>query len=406
MATSTLLTVVVLGLTLMCVVSFAFLYQNIRHIYLLRMSSMIARTEEAISVSGWKSSRAVVIELKNNGGVGVYIREARTILQAITTYAQPQVKIFTSRDIHLPPLKKVYLSYEVPPHTLATEVNFVSVIVTTDKNVYIFDVVPPIGDTVLFVTRDEVEKGVTYSVNLPNGKIALLRPYEIMFCAVSSGERNGLVVPSLDSVSIAVAGGGMTMRGIYHYGYNTSSQRWSKVSILFDRFKPESSDKIITSCSIRGSDGTMIPPRSRVVLAKGILLVGTQITGYDISHALFAGGQHPVFYRPRDIGLPDSITMVNVTTSFLTMKIGLPAYQSEIDIFDFVSAYILPPVAYQMNGTTVYTLGSYYAQAILVIQAIQGVVDQTTASIDVYGYFPDPYPLIVVISSIEEIPKI
>ncbi|MEM4500861.1 MAG: hypothetical protein QW512_01860, partial [Thermofilaceae archaeon] len=112
--TSTLLTVVVLGLAVLSVVSFATVYQQVRYAYLLRMSSMVSRTEEVVSVGGWKSGTYLVLEVRNEGGVGVFIREVRTAVQ-ILAYVKvgtnvrtvPISKTLISNDIHLPPTGRV-----------------------------------------------------------------------------------------------------------------------------------------------------------------------------------------------------------------------------------------------------------------------------------------------------------
>lgn len=109
-ATSTLLTVVVLGLTVLSVIAFATVYQQVRYAYLLRMASMLSRTEEVVSVGGWKTDTYLFLEVRNEGGVGVFIREIRTVVQLLVytrvganTYTTPRSKTLTAGNIHLPP---------------------------------------------------------------------------------------------------------------------------------------------------------------------------------------------------------------------------------------------------------------------------------------------------------------
>lgn len=275
-ATSTLLTVIVLGLAVMSVVSFATIYQQVRYAYLLRMSSMVSRTKEVVSVGGWKTGTYLVLEVRNEGGVGVFIREIRTAVQILiymnvggNLQTVPKSKTLISNNIHLPPAGRVYLGYdlssEVPSYALGAEISFVSVMVTTERNTFIFDVVPPIDATVLTITRKDIESGIIYSVPLPNGRIAYLKPYEIMFCAVGPRSRNEAVIPRYDSVEILVTAGGNTYRGTYHYGYDPVNKKWNLVSISFDWINLQNESGIITTCSISTSSGEKMLTGTNVV---------------------------------------------------------------------------------------------------------------------------------------------
>lgn len=408
--TSTLMTAIVLGLTLLGVVSFASVYQQVRYSYLNRMAAMIARTEEAVSVGGWKSGTYMVLDLKNDGGVGVFVRELRVAVQVILYIRVGENLITTSRSvtlvnrsIYLPPLGRVFLSYdlskEVPSYASRAEVSFASVLVVTERNVFVFDVVPPTDVAVLLISKEDIESGATFSVPLPDGRVAVLRPYEILFCGVASGSRNDEVVPRFDSVAVLVTGGGTTIRGAYHYGYDFTNNKWSIVSILFDRVVEPDERRLLTACMLSTTRDNMFPSGTRVVLGRGILLIGTQLSGYDVSVALFAMNQYPTFYTPERAGRGPRTTIENTMVNLLTLKLGLPSPSTEVDVYDFLGPQLVPLVIGVRDGTSVYSIGTAYSQAILILQTIYGTTTKVSDTIEVYGYFPDPYPTMIVIAS-------
>lgn len=405
-----MLTAMVLGLTIMSVVSFATVYQQVRYAYLNRMASMVARTEEAVSVGGWKSGTYLVLDVKNEGGVGVYIREVRTAVQIIlyipvgnNVYTTSKSLTLVERGVYLPPLRRTFFSYdlsgEVPSTATRGEVSFASVMVVTERNVFIFDVVPPTDATVLSVTKEDIESGATFSIQLPNGRIAAFRPYEILFCAISSGSRNGDVVPQFDSVGILITGGGTTMRGNYHFGYDFTNKKWSTPSIAFDRVYVQDEKKILTICSLSTTKENKFPANSRIVLGRGILLLGTQLSGYDLAVSLFARDQYPTFYTPERAGRGAKTTISNVMVNLLSLKIGLPAPASEVDVYDFIGTQLIPFVIGMGDKVSVYSIGTAYSQAILIVQTIYGVSDAISDHIEVNGYFPDPYPVTVIVTT-------
>lgn len=412
--TSTVMTALVLGLTLMSVVSFAVVYQQVRYSYLMRMASMIARTEEAVSVGGWKSGTYLVIDVKNEGGTGVFIREIRIAVQMVLYIVSSSGNIHTTSksltltngSIHIPPLKRVYLTYdlshEVPSYATSGEISFVSVMITTEKNVFIFDVVPPTDTTVLSITRDDIDRGVTYSIPLPNGRVAYLKPYEILFCAVGPSSRNNAVIPRYDSSGIIITAGGNVMRGIYHYGYDPTNRRWGIASITFDWQRLPTENKILTVCSISTPPGERIPAGSTVVVARGILLLGTQLSGYDVGVVLFARNQYPEFYTPQNAGRGNRVTITNVRTNILVLKIGLPSPSSDIDVYDFIGSQVVPILLNIQNRTSIYSVGTYYSEAILILQVIYGSTERLSDDIDVNVYFSEPYPVAVIISTIAD----
>ncbi|MEM1913186.1 MAG: hypothetical protein QW067_08610 [Thermofilaceae archaeon] len=408
--TSTLLTVVVLGLAVLSVVSFATVYQQVRYAYLLRMSSMVSRTEEVVSVGGWKSGTYLVLEVRNEGGVGVFIREVRTAVQILlyvnvgaNVRTVPKSKTLISNDIHLPPAGRVYLGYdlssEVPSYASGAEISFASVMVTTEKNTFVFDVVPPIDTTVLTITKEDVESGVTYSVPLPNGRTAYLKPYEILFCAVGPGSRNEAVMPRYDSVEVLISAGGNTYRGTYHYGYNPTNKKWGLASISFSWSKLQDEGRIITTCSVSTPSGEKLPAETTVVLARGILLLGTQLSGYDATTVLFATDQLPQFYTPSNARRGNRVTIANPRVNTMVIKLGLPSPSTDIDVYDFLGTQIIPTALPIRDKQKVYSIGTFYSQAILILQVVHGTTDRVTDYVEVNAYFSNPYPLAVVISS-------
>ncbi|MEM4584192.1 MAG: hypothetical protein QW611_04375, partial [Ignisphaera sp.] len=317
----------------------------------------------------------------------------------------PKSKTLISNNIHLPPAGRVYLGYdlssEVPSYALGAEISFVSVMVTTERNTFIFDVVPPIDATVLTITRKDIESGIIYSVPLPNGRIAYLKPYEIMFCAVGPRSRNEAVIPRYDSVEILVTAGGNTYRGTYHYGYDPVNKKWNLVSISFSWSRLQNDGRIITTCSISTSSGERLPAGSIVVLARGVLLLGTQLSGYDVVNVLFATDQLPQFYNPSDVGRGNRVTIINPKSNTLVMKLGLPSPSTDIDVYDFLATQIIPTAMGLsiQDKQKVYSIGTFYSQAILILQIIHGEIDRATDYVEVNTYFTNPYPLTVVISS-------
>ncbi|MEM1560060.1 MAG: hypothetical protein QXK24_00445 [Ignisphaera sp.] len=404
--TSTLLTVVVLGLTLLSVVSFTIIYQQIRYSYLLRMSSIISRTKEAISVGGWKSNTYLVLEVRNEGGVGVFIREIRTVVQILlyidtgdNVHIISKSKTLISNNIHIPSMGRIYLGYDLSSEASSysrAEISFVSVMVTTEKNTFIFDVVPPIDSPILTITRKDIEDGITYSIPLPNGRTAYLKPYEILFCAIGPGSRNDAVIPLYDSVEVMVSAGGSIYRGTYHYGYDPINKKWNLVSISFDWINLQNESKIITICSI--SSNERLPSGTSVVLARGVMLIGTQLSGYDIATILFGIDQFPHFYTPNRVGRGNRATIVNPKTNNMVIKLGLPLSNTDIDVYDFLGTQIIPTVLSIQDRQKIYSIGTYYSQAILLLQVVHGTIDEATNYVEINTYFADPYPLVVVVS--------
>ncbi|MEM1694424.1 MAG: hypothetical protein QW456_09455, partial [Ignisphaera sp.] len=315
----------------------------------------------------------------------------------------PRFKTLTASNIHLPPGGKTYLSYdlssEVPPNASGAEIGFASVMVTTERNTFVFDVVPPTDATVLTITRDDIRSGDTYSISLPNGKVAYLKPYEILFCAIGPSSRNDAIVPRYDSVEILISSGGNTYRGIYHYGYDPVNRKWGLVSISFDWVYLQNEERILTTCSVSTQSGEEIPAGTTIVLARGILLLGTQLSGYDVTAVMFAVNQLPEFYTPSRVERDNRVTITNVKVNTLVVKLGLPSPSRDIDVYDFLGTQIIPTVLSIQDRQKVYSIGTFYSQAILILQVVHGTTDRITDYVDVNAYFADPYPLVVVISS-------
>ncbi|MEM1694219.1 MAG: hypothetical protein QXL19_08355 [Ignisphaera sp.] len=404
--TSTLFTVIVLGLTILSVVSFAIIYQQVRYSYLLRMSSMISRTKEAISVGGWKSDTYLVLEIRNEVGIGVFIREIRTVVQILlyidtgdNVHIIPKTKTLISNNIHIPSMGRIYLGYDLSSEVSSysrAEISFVSVMVTTERNTFVFDVVPPIDSTVLTITRKDIEKGVTYSIQLPNGRIAYLKPYEILFCAIGPRSRNDAVIPLYDSVEVMVFAGGNIYRGTYHYGYDPINKKWGFVTISFDWINLQNESKIITLCSI--SSNEKLPTGASVVLARGVMLIGTHLSGYDIVTVLFGIDQFPQFYTPDKVGRGSRVTIANPKTNNMVIKLGLPSSNTDIDVYDFLGTQIIPTALSIQDRQKIYSIGTYYSQAILLLQVVHGTIDEVTDYVEINTYFADPYPLVAVVS--------
>lgn len=412
MVSSTVLSYIVLALTLVSVISFASMYQQIRYFFIQRFNTLQARTEEVVSVSALISGETAVIDVRNTGGVGVMIDtlkavvtykvyEADPITNEVVTYTRSSTKTF--RNIHLSPLERklVMLSIEeeLPQAALRGEISFLSVIVITDKNVFIYDPAPAANSVALKIYRSDI--GKTFTITLPNGRIAYLTPYEYLVCSVGPAERTSVSLLEASNVYVAFSPDDRPASITYNYGYDPSTSTHPEVlfRVAKESLRVNNVGVInLTRCSITALRGYNLQGYY-VSLTRGIILLGTQLSGYDVVSVSFASRQFPVFYPPSQIDGRESEKSVNyVKTNAFVLKLCIPS--SDVDVLDFLGVQSTPySLSSVQSGETVIDVGTCFSQAILVSQSVTGFVDSSTNEVSVYADFQDPYPLLVIISS-------
>jgi len=421
--TSSILSVIILVTTLIGVIAFAFAEQMIRYTYLQQLSEKIARTQEAVSVGVWYTGSVIVAEVRNMVGRGIYIRELKFVITVSVTYSRSGgaknttlTTVFKSfNDIPLRPQSAKYLAFDITedvawslliPVSNIENITFTHVVaqVVTERNVFIFDPAPPATGTVLEITRDKIGQGL--NVVLPNGKTALLRVYEYLFCGVGSGSRvDSFISRNSEATAVMVASSPdytLVESGFYQYSYDYINRTFATMNINITPARTvtlnsgEGLDKV-TECNISAPGYSL--GGNLVTVSRGVLLLGTQLSGYDIVSVLFVRSPYPTYIDPSEMltYVPSGVSLTPLESVAYVTKIPLPS--SDISPLDFFGPEVTPvDLGRYISNTTAISVGNYYSQAVLIGASFTGFLSGTGSSTNVYVKFYDPYPLIVVIA--------
>jgi len=419
--TSSLLSVLILVITLLGVVAFAFAEQMVRYVYLQQLSEKIARTQEVVSVGVWSSKTIILAEVKNNGGRGVLVKSLNFVVTCRVEYAVGGQRLNTSitvtktfNDILLRPYKARYLAFDIaedviknapvpPSYIKDITITYITAMVSTERNSFVYDPAPPTTATVLEISRNHIGSG--FNVVLPNGKIAQIRIYEYLFCGVGSPSRLNTYVSKVGEITkVMVAFSpnfNSVSEGFYQFGYDYEKNVFPSATININplniiRLKNgEVVNTTICSVSVPGYQlGGLL-----LSVSRGLILLGTQFSGYDIVAVLFVKTPYPRYIDPSLIqGYSSSgVTLTPMESTSYVNKIPLPS--SDISVLDFLGPQVTPfALPGSMNYTTVLSVGNYYSQAVLIGTSFTGLLSGTGSSIDAYVEFEEPYPIIVVIA--------
>lgn len=393
-AASTLLSVVVLTAALMCVVAFAFAVHGVRYLYLQHLESRVAGTLEAVSVGVWHSGSAVVIDVRNAGGTPVRVRSLRAVVQYAARYGEELrggslVKSFG--ELRLPPLGRRLLAFDVasepggPRGADEVRVVSVSVVVATERNALVFDPAPPADLVVLEVGREDVGRSI--AVRLPDGGRALFTVYEYLVCGVGAPSRLGTPVSRVEAARVWVARGeGEVEWGLYVYGYDWEARRFPEVEI--EVYREEVGGREVTVCEIV-SRGAPLSGRL-AALSRGVVLLGTQLRGFDVIAFSFAGAPHP---RPASCG--GELRLVEGRAQSYVLKIPLP--DRGVTVMDFLGPQVVPWGVAPDRGSAI-SIGTHYSQALLVGQSYAARLAGSGTQARICAEFDDPYPILLVIA--------
>ena len=403
MPTSTILSVVILVIALISVVSFAAVAQNIRHAYLQQMAQKIIGSYEVVSVSAWRGTTDVVLSVKNIGSVGVNIRTLDVVVGYLVRYSvgnkvSSTVLSYTKRysNIYLAPGQAKYLFFDLrreniqlptpPQQVLNITITDLKASLSTDNNVFVYNPVQPMDAIVIPLSQDSIGKG--YQVVLPNGKIAQLRVYEYMFCSVGFGSRLTDYPSRLAQTTLLMVAYDKNTKaqGFYQYAYDYKTRAFADISI-----SANTDNNSITTCSVSANGYSL--DGYDLTISRGLIILGTQLSGYDIVSVLFAETPYPEYAGSSGNG----VSVSSVTSTAFVTKIPLP--DKDIDVMDFLgtqtTSVVYPGGA---NNSFVLSIGNYYSQAILVGQAINLRLSGSGDSIDANAKFYNPYPLYIVIA--------
>jgi len=134
------------------------------------------------------------------------------------------------------------------------------------------------------------------------------------------------------------------------------------------------------------------------LLSRGVLLVGTQMSGYDITAISFGGGMHPEFISPESVvaggpAVPNYFTSVKQQAYVLK----IPLASRDALVYEFFATQITPYAVAGDMQTSVH-IGNYYSQAILIGQSCVGRVSASSTQVRMYARFRYAYPVLVVIA--------
>lgn len=422
MASTTILSAVILVTTLIAAVVFAVVAQNMRYIYLQQLSSKVARTQEAVSVNVWKSETTIIAEVQNIGSTGVNIRALEFVVGYVVTvkigqsandYLLSYTKIYN--DIYLSPGRVKYLVFDLrkekiqlpaPPQYISSiSIRYIRAMVSTDNNVYVFNPAPPMDAVVLEIQRDDIGKG--FQVVLPNGKIAQIRVYEYLFCSLGYGSRLTNPPSQLAQTTyllIAYAPDFKSVqRGFYRYAYDYKNKTFPSITIdvkpLELKNLTDNTAINLTTCMIEARGYSL--GGYELTISRGILILGTQLSGYDIVAVMFAETPYPVYVDRSQVNNPepgmDVFASKNISSAYV-VKIPLP--DKDIDVMDFMgtqaTSAIYPGI---VSNQFVLSIGNYYSQAVLVGQVVNLQLGGSGSAFTAYAKFYDPYPLYIVITT-------
>jgi len=410
-APSALISATVLALVVTMVLGFAFGIQQIRHSYLMQLETRLERTKEVISVGALGRGTFGVIDIANVGGSSVFIK---TLKVAVTfnayhenrSISQTDVKVF--ENIHLSPQERKFIPFsiedKVPRGATKAEIARISVIVTTDKNVFVFDPAPSSDIVMLEIHRGNI--GEVHTIYLPNGKVAKLSAYEYLICGVGPDYRGGTVSSPVDAVKVLVATSPEQIERPYEaeyvYSFDPKNRRFpdtditveSEVIKVREDAGGQPKDVEVTTCTISSSVDLH---GQTVVVSRGLLLVGTQLSGYDIVFVSFAGEMYPEFVSPDKVvgGVRTPNYLTDIKQQAYVLKI--PLMSKDVLVYDFLATQVTPYIIAGDKQTSIH-IGHYYSQAVLVGQSCVGRVSTSTTQVKVYVKFDYAYPILVIIA--------
>ena len=144
-----------------------------------------------------------------------------------------------------------------------------------------------------------------------------------------------------------------------------------------------------------------IPLNSKVItLSRGIILVGTHLSGYDIVVFSFARNKYPRYYSPDELenAVSGELDIHDDRSVHHITKIPLP--DNDISVLNFLGSQIIPWVSQNANFSTI-DINNYYSQAIILGQSYIAELTGEGDSSYIYVRFDDPYPILLVISPLQ-----
>jgi hypothetical protein len=415
-ATSSVLSVVVLVTALLSVLAFAFTAQNLRYMYLLQLEEKIARTQEVISAGVWSKGTMAIVEIRNIGGRGVYIKTLKITVGYTVVYQTggQETRVALSydkvyKDIHLSPYQTKIITFDILNDISLQDfqnvkdvyISYLTVIVATERNVFIFDPAPPMDSLVLEIKREDIGKG--FSLTLPNGKVAQLKVYEYLFCSIGTTSRSNSFIDEIEATKVMIASSPdakSVQTGFYIYGYDYKDNKFPSINIDIEADKEynlKGGGKVnVTVCHVTADESL----GGRVIsVSRGVILLGTQLSGYDIVAVSFAQNPYPEYIDPSKLGgakTSKNILLVAGRSNAYVTKIPLP--DTDISVYDFLAAQVTPWGASNVQDQdTSIDIGTYYSQAILIGQSFGALLSGNGKEVYTYVHFNDPYPIIIVI---------
>jgi len=384
----------VIAAVIVSAVAFSYASSQLRYIFLEQLAYKVQRTQESVSAGAIARGTSFLVELKNNGATGVYVKSMKVAvtykveydLGGGRTYTFQDLYSFLVQDFVLRPYQKRYFFLDLrgvvslPPISApvrAWYITYVGVAVATERGAYTFAPAPPIDAAAFSVDRSDIGKGFT--VTLPGGEKLVFVPYEYIYCSVGPATRNsGPTV--LDAAKLVVWDGSRSQEGFYSYGYDPSRRAVTAPDIRI--WAEQGSDGLYTVCSVDSRGYSM--SGLVVTLSRGIALLSTQIASGEVTVYTYAVDKQP------ELVAHGSTCTSGARSQFFVDKVAMP--DRDISIYDFFSPQLAP---YLSGSGKSAGLGSYYSQAVVVGQSL--TVSAYGTNCIVKAKFYDPYPLVVVI---------
>lgn len=367
-APSTLLSLTVLSLVLTSVVAFAFIVYSARSAWVETVIARIKASREAVSAEDWFSGNVIVLKITNVGSEPVSIL-SRSIIYTYRYGNEFDSDVIILGPVSLRPAQSLFneIVAPIPPNSTITDV---SVVISTTRGVYTYQTVPTMTELVIPIRKRDI--GAMYTINVGNYTIRF-NVTEVLFCSVGQDRvSTALENPDVSAVAMATSQYEVQTR-LMVYGDDVDAD----VTIN----STSTPQGLLTTCSVSASRDVT----GRVVLGRAVVLVSTDLGPYDVMAALMPSGLHPT---TNDTGF-FPVTFIN--------KFGLPL--NTTDPMSYISSQLIASVTQRPEGYDEFVVvGTYPSGAIVVGEAVASLSDVSGSEIEVSAVFPDPYPVILVLS--------
>ncbi|MGC9069544.1 MAG: hypothetical protein ACP5IZ_11330, partial [Thermoprotei archaeon] len=200
-------------------------------------------------------------------------------------------------------------------------------------------------------------------------------------------------IPIIDQTKTIITDNKNNYTYDYNYGYDyitASTQKFPNIQITITGTTVNK--QVQTTCTITSNSYSLAG--STIMVSRGIIIIGTQFSGYDTITIAFVTTPYPTLTREAG-----SARIINSKSNAFIEKIALPS--TDIDVPDFISSQLAPLILTTTNTTSI-NIGNYYSQAIIAGQSYAGTLQGNNPySYTITTTFPPPYPILIIIGPLQ-----